>query len=62
MNVTLSPELQKRIAAKVQHGEIGSADSLVEQALDFYLDFEDGAMDEEELLDTKAAIDEALGQ
>jgi Arc/MetJ-type ribon-helix-helix transcriptional regulator len=62
MNITLSPELQKRIAAKVQHGEVGSADALVEYALNFYLDFEEGGMDEEEFLETKAAIDEALEQ
>ena len=62
MNITLSPELQKRIAAKVQHGDIGSADALVEHALNFYLDFEEGGMDEEEFLETKAAIDEALEQ
>jgi Arc/MetJ-type ribon-helix-helix transcriptional regulator len=60
MNITLSPELQERIAAKVQHGEIGSADALVEHALNFYFDFEEGGMDEEEFLDTKAAIEEAL--
>jgi len=62
MNITLSPELQKRIAAKVQHGEVGSTDALVEYALNFYLDFEEGGMDEEEFLETKAAIDEALEQ
>jgi Arc/MetJ-type ribon-helix-helix transcriptional regulator len=60
MNITLSPELQKRIAARVQRGDIGSADALVDHALTFYLDFEEGGMDEEEFLDTKAAIDEAL--
>ena len=33
-----SPELQERIAAKVQHGEIGSTDAQVENALNFYFD------------------------
>jgi hypothetical protein len=47
MNITLSPELQKRIAAKVQRDDVGSADALVEHAVKFCLDFEDGGMDEE---------------
>ena len=38
MNVTITPELQKRIAEKVELGDIGTADALVEQALTFYLD------------------------
>jgi len=62
MNITLSPELQKRIAEKVQQGDVGSADAFVEHALKFYLEFEEGGMDEEEFLDTKAAINEALEQ
>lgn len=62
MNITFSPELQRRITEKVERGEIGSADALVEQALNFYLDYEEGEMDEGELRETKAAIDEALEQ
>ena len=62
LNITLSPELQKRIAEKVERDDIGSADAVVEQALTFYLEFEEGGMDEEEFLETKAAIDEALEQ
>jgi Arc/MetJ-type ribon-helix-helix transcriptional regulator len=62
MNITLTPELQKRIAEKVQRGDIGSADALVEHALTFYLDFEEGGADEEEFLETNASIDEALEQ
>ena len=62
MNITLSPELQKRIAEKVMRGDVGSADALVEHALTFYLEFEEGGMDEEEFLETKVAIDEALEQ
>jgi hypothetical protein len=53
MNITLSPELQKQIAEK---------DALVEEALSFYLDYEEGEMDGQEFRDTKAAIDEALEQ
>jgi predicted transcriptional regulator len=62
MNITLSPELQKRIAEKVERDDIGTADAFVEQALNFYLDYEEGEMDELEFCDTKAAIDEALEQ
>jgi len=62
MNIILSPKLQKRIAAKIERGDVGSADALVEHALTFYLDFEEGGMDDEEFLETKAAISEALEQ
>ena len=62
MNITLSPELQRRIAEKVERGDVGTADALVEQALNFYRDYEEGEMDEEEFRDTKAAIGEALEQ
>jgi Arc/MetJ-type ribon-helix-helix transcriptional regulator len=62
MNITLSQELQQRIAEKVRNGDIGSADALVEYAINFYLDFEEGGMRDEEFLETKAAIDEALEQ
>ena len=62
MNITLSPELQRRIAEKVERGDIGTADAFVQQAISFYLDYEEGEMDELEFSDTKAAIDEALEQ
>ncbi len=62
MNIILSPELQKRIAEKVERGDPATADALVEQALNFYLDYEEGETDELEFRDTKAAIDEALEQ
>jgi predicted transcriptional regulator len=62
MNITLSPELQKRIAEKVERGGVETADALVEEALTFYLDYEEGETDEQEFRDTKAAIDEALAQ
>ncbi|MGC9949377.1 MAG: hypothetical protein ABSF64_23675 [Bryobacteraceae bacterium] len=62
MNITISTELQERIAAKVRSGDVGSADALVEHALTFYLDFEEGGMDDGEFLETKAAIDEGLEQ
>jgi predicted transcriptional regulator len=62
MNITLSPELQKRLAEKVKRGDVGTADALVEQALNFYLDYEEGEIDEVEFRDTGAAIAEALEQ
>jgi Arc/MetJ-type ribon-helix-helix transcriptional regulator len=62
MNITLNPELQRRIAERVERGDVGTADTLVEQALNFYLDHEECEMDEEEFRETKAAIDEALEQ
>ena len=61
MNITLSPELQERLAEKVERGDVGTADALVEEALNFYLDYE-GEMAEQEFRETKAAIDEALDQ
>jgi Arc/MetJ-type ribon-helix-helix transcriptional regulator len=62
MNITLSQELEKRIIQKVERGDVGSAASLIEQAVTFYLDYEESGMDQEEVCQTKAAIDEALEQ
>jgi len=62
MNISLSQELQERIAEKVERGDVGSADALVEQALNFYLDYQEAEVDEEEFRETKAAIDEAMEQ
>jgi hypothetical protein len=39
-----------------------SADEIVEQAVNFYLDYGEDVMDDEESRDTKAAIDQALEQ
>ena len=61
MNITLKPELQRRIAEKVERGDVQSADALVEQALTLYFDYE-AEMDDDELRDTKAAVYEALAQ
>lgn len=62
MNITLRPEIQKRINEKIQGGKFESADAFVEQALIFFLDYEEAEMDEAELRDTRAAIDEAREQ
>ena len=62
MNITLRPDIQKRINEKIQSGEFESADAIVEQALTFFLDYEEEEMDEEKFRDTKAAIDEARDQ
>jgi hypothetical protein len=62
MNITLRPDLEKRVAEKVRQDDVPSAESLVEQALTFYLDYDAGEMDEEEVRETRAAIDEARNQ
>jgi Arc/MetJ-type ribon-helix-helix transcriptional regulator len=62
MNITLSPELQRRIAQKVEGGEVGTAETLVKQALEFYLGYEEVETEEKEFCDKKAAIAEALEQ
>ncbi len=62
MNITLRPETEKRIRETIRRGEFESADAIVEQAVSFFLDFEEEEMQEEEFRDTKAAIDEALQQ
>ena len=62
MNISISQELQERIAEKVERGDVGSADALIEQALNFYLGYQEVELDEEEFRETKAAIDEALEQ
>jgi Arc/MetJ-type ribon-helix-helix transcriptional regulator len=62
MEITLSPELQRRIAKKVERGDVGTADTLVEQALNFYLDYEEDETDQAGFQETKAAIAEALKQ
>ena len=62
MNITLRPDLQERIKERIRSGEFDSADALVEQALTFFLDHEEGVMQKEEFRDTEAAIDQALNQ
>jgi len=62
MNVTLKPSLQTRIDEELRTREFESAETLLEQALTFFLDYEEGEMGEEEVRETKAAIDGALEQ
>ena len=62
MNITLRPETQKRINEKIRVGDFESADAIVEQAVRFFLDYEEEDMDEAEFRETKAAIGEALEQ
>ena len=40
MNITLSPDVEKRIQEFVERGDYPSADALVEEAVGSYLDFE----------------------
>ncbi len=62
MDITLKPETLMRISEKVRRGEFESADAIVEQAVTFFLDYEEEEMDEAEFRATKAAVDEALEQ
>ena len=62
MNITLSPEMRRRVAEKVERGDARTADALVEEALHFYLDYDDSELGAEELRETKAAIDQALAE
>lgn len=62
MNITLRPDLEKRLAEKVRQGDASSAESIVEQAVTFYLDYAAEEMDEVEIRETRAAIDEAREQ
>ena len=62
MDISLSPELEKRIAQKVERGDVDSVDALVENALTFYFEYEHGEMEDDEFRETQAAIAEALEQ
>ena len=55
MNITLTPDLQQRIEKKIQEGQYETADALVRRALNWFLDIDD----EDELEETRAAIEEA---
>ena len=57
MNITLTPEIEKLVHEKVERGQYASADALVREAVHRLIE-----EDEEELQETKAAIDEALEQ
>ena len=58
MNITLRPDIEERIERKIREGEYETADDLVQRALDWFLDIDD----EDELEETKAAIEEARAQ
>ena len=62
MKVTLSPELQKRIDAQVKSGDALSANALVEEAVNFYLDFVEGELGDDELRETRTTIEEAIDE
>ena len=57
MVIALDPDIEARIKAKVHSGEFRSAEEVVQQALQCFLD-----IDGEDLADTKGAIAEALEQ
>ena len=58
MDITLTPDIEERIERKIREGEYDTADALVRQALDWFLEIDD----EDELEDTRAAIEEARAQ
>jgi len=58
MKITLRPDIEERIERKIREGEYETADALVQRALDWFLDIDD----EDELAETKAAIEEARAQ
>jgi Arc/MetJ-type ribon-helix-helix transcriptional regulator len=62
MNITLRPETLKRMNEKIRRGDFESEQAIVEQAVTFFLDYEEEEMDQEEFRQTKEAIDEALEQ
>jgi Arc/MetJ-type ribon-helix-helix transcriptional regulator len=62
MNITLRPETQKRINESIRRGEFDSADAFVEQAVTFFLEYEDGEMDEAEFLEVTAAVEKGFEQ
>ncbi len=57
MNITLKAEIEKLIQEKIQRSQYATVDALVQEAV--YRLIEE---DEEELRETRAAIDEALEQ
>jgi Arc/MetJ-type ribon-helix-helix transcriptional regulator len=62
MEITLKAETEKRIRDKIRRGEFESAEAIVEQAVTFFLDYENEEMPHEEFRETRAAIGEALEQ
>jgi putative addiction module CopG family antidote len=57
MDITLTPEIERLVQEKIQRGQYASVDALVQEAVHRLVE-----EDEEELLETRAAIDGALEQ
>jgi len=57
MNITLRPDLEKRIDSELKNGEYESADALVSDALEWYLSGDQNERDE-----IAAAVGEGLKQ
>jgi len=62
MEITLKPETLERIGEKIRSGEFESPDAVVEQALEFYLEFEEDQMDSSDLEEVKTAVAESHQQ
>jgi len=57
MDITLTPEIERLVQEKIQRGQYASVDALVQEAVHRLVE-----EDEEELRETRAAIDAALEQ
>ena len=55
MNITLAPDLEKRIEERLHRGDYESPEALIREAVSRLID-----EDEEELRETRAAIDQAF--
>ncbi len=55
MNIALAPDLEKRIEERIHRGDYESPEALVSEAVSRLID-----EDEQELRETRAAIDQAL--
>ena len=57
MDITLTPEIERLVQEKIQRGQYASVDALVQEAVHRLVE-----EDEEELQETRAAIDGSLEQ
>lgn len=55
MNITLAPDLEKRIEERIHRGDYESPEALVSEAVSRLID-----EDEEDLRETRAAVEEAF--
>jgi Arc/MetJ-type ribon-helix-helix transcriptional regulator len=58
MTITLRPDIQERLDARVQNGEYENADALVQQALDWFLDSTAGHLLRREIREWRGKVGE----